>query len=249
MVPGHRLLGVHRAQHRAGGVLRLYHRAVLAVEIVFKGVFHAVLADVGIGGVFQQGVFFILLLRHQADVAEDVRGIVRAVFARIRAVDIYAGKLVFHDGGYQLHAGVLDKDVVGGVYRIAHVDGIAHAGDDAHLLRGVAVVYTVARAHIAHQLHGGGVLRIRHEILELLLLVRDVCLQHRALYLRHVRKILKGRVARDGKVVRIHVAVALHHLHKAEDGLVRVFVGEELGRVYGEVIGLGIAHQHAAVAV
>ena len=249
MVAGDRLVDIHRAEHRAGGVLCLLHRAVPAVQIRLKGVFHAVLADIGVRGVFEQGVFFILLLRHKSDVAEDVRGIVRAVFALVCAVDVYAGELVLHDGGYELHARVLDENIVRGVDGVADVDGISHTGNDAHLLRGVAVIYAVSRAHIAHQLHSRGVVRVDGDRFQIVLLVLDIRLEHGALYLGHVRVVLKRRLARDGQVVRIRVAVALHHVHKAQYRLVRVLVCKELRRVDREVIHLGVAHEHAPIAV
>ena len=54
MVAGHRLLGIDRGEDGALGVARFLHLAVLAVEVVFKGVFDAVLAHHGVGGVVQQ---------------------------------------------------------------------------------------------------------------------------------------------------------------------------------------------------
>ena len=97
MVAGLRLFLVYRREHRTGGISRFNDLAVLAVEVVFKGVFDAVLTDHSVGRVVQQRVFLILLLRHKAGIAEDVRGVLRAVLAAVCALDLDADELVLHD--------------------------------------------------------------------------------------------------------------------------------------------------------
>ena len=243
VVAGLGLLLILVGQHGAGGGARHEHLAVVAVEIVFKGVLDAVLADHGVGGVLEQRVFFIFLLRHQTRVAEDVRGIVRLIVAGERALDLDAGELGLHDRGDQLHARILDKDVFGGVDRVADVDGIAQPGDLAHLLGGVVAVNVIARAHIAQKLDRGRVGR------QALFLVLEISLEHRALDLGHVRVIVKRRLHRDRQIVDIGVAKLVDHVDQLQQNGVRILTGKELGGVDRQVIAFLVADQHAAVAV
>ena len=172
-------------------------------------------------------------------------GILRAVLPDIGALDLDTGELILHDGGDQLHAGVLDKHIVSGGDGVANVDGIANAGDDAHLLGGVAVVDPVAGAHEAQQLHRAGVIRQRAAPG-----VGQIGLQHGALDVRHILPVLKGGRHGDGQVVGILVAIALHHAHQLQDDGVGVVIAvEELGGVDLQVIAFLVADQHAAVAV
>ena len=170
-------------------------------------------------------------------------GVFRAVVADVGPLHLDTGQLVLHDGADEAHAGVLHKEVVGGVDRVAHVDGIAHAGDDAHLLGGIAVVDAIAGAHVAHELHRRGIGR------QLLALVLEIGVQHRLLDIGHIRIVFEGRLGADGQIVVIHVAEALHHAHQLQDDLVGVFVGEELDVVDLQVIAFLVAHQYTAVAV
>ena len=211
------------------------------MEVAFKGVFDAVLAHHGVIGVIQQGVAFILLLGHQARIAQDVGSVLGGVFPDIGPVHLNARQLLLHDGGDQLHTGVFHKDVVSGVDGVAHVDGVTDACDNAHLLGGVAVVDAIAGTHIAHQLHGGGVF--------VQLLPLEVGVEHGALDGGHVLVIFKGRLHADGQVVGIAVAEALHHLHQLQDNGVGVLIGEELVRVDLQVIALFVADQNTAIAV
>ena len=243
MVAGLGLFFVFVGQHRAVGRARDPDLAVLAVQIGLEGVLDAVLADHGVGGVFEQRVFLVLLLRHQTRVAQDVRGVVGLIVAGEGALDLDAGELGLHDGGDQLHAGVLDEDVVGGVDGVADVDGVAEARDLAHVLGGVVAVDVVARTHIAQQLHRG---RVRGQALRLVL---EIGLQHRALDLGHVRVVFKGRLLRDRQVVDIGVAEFLDHVDELEQDAVRVVAREELARVDRQVVAFLVADQDAAVAV
>ena len=241
MVAGLRLLLVYRREHRTGGISRLDDLAVLAVEVIFKGVLDAVLTDHGVGRIVQQRVFLILLLSHKAGVAKDMRGVFRAVLTAVCTLDLDADELVFHDRRDELHARVLDENIVGSIDGVADVYRVTHAGDDAHLLGGVAVVDIISRAHIAHQLDRRGV--------RVYLLTDIVRVKHRALDSRHVRVVLERRSHGYGQVVGIFIAVALDHVHKLEDDRVRVIVCKELVRIYLQVVGLLIADEGTAVAV
>ena len=241
MVAGLRLFGVYRREHSTGGVSRFDDLAVLAVQVVFESVFDAVLTDHGVGRIVQQRVFLILLLRHKAGVAEDVRGVLRAVLTAVCALDLDADELVFHDRRDELHARVLDENIVGSIDGVADIYRVTYTGNDAHLLGGVAVVDIISRAHIAHQLDRRGV--------RVYLLTDIVRVKHRALDSRHVRVVLERRGHGYGQVVGIFVAVALYHVYKLKDDRVRVVVCEEFIRVYLQVIGLLIADEGTAVAV
>ena len=98
MGPRLRFFDVDSAEHRAGVVLCFAHRAVLAVQVFLKGVFHAVLSHHGVVCIVQQRIPFILLLRHQSGVAEDVGGVFRLVIADVGTLNFNADQLVFHDG-------------------------------------------------------------------------------------------------------------------------------------------------------
>ena len=241
MVAGFRLDNIFCGQDGAGGVAGLLHLAVLAVEVAFKGVFNAVLAHHGVIGIIQQGVALVLLLGHQARVAQDVGRVLGGVFPDIGPVHLNARQLLLHDGGDQPHAGILHEDVVGGVDGVAHIDGVADTGDDAHLLGCIAVVDIIAGAHIAHQLHSGGVF--------VQLLALEVGVEHGALDGGHVLVVFKGRLCADRQIVGIAVAKALHHFHQFQNNGVGVLIGEELVRVDLQVITLFVADQNTAVAI
>ena len=243
VVPRLRVLQIDRGEDRAGGVSVLDDLAVLAVQVGLKGVLDAVLANDGVVGVIEQRVALELLLRHQPDIAQQMGRVRGAVVAGEGALDLDAVDLLLHDGGDQLHACVLDEHVVGGVDRVAHVDGVAHARDDAHLLGGVAVVDVIAGAHVAQELHGRGIVRQR------LALVLEIGLQHGVLDLGHVVQILEGRLIADGQIVRIGVTVVAYRLHELKDRGVGVGVGKELCHVDLQVVAFLVAHKDAAVAV
>ena len=243
MLAGLRLLQIDGAEDGAGGVAVLDHLAVLAVQVVFKGVLNAVLAHHGVVCVFQQGVFLKLLLGHQAHVAQDMGRVLGAVVPDVGPLHLDAGELVLHDGGDQAGAGVLNKHVIGGVDGVAHVDGIADAGDDAHLLGGIAVVDVVSGAHVAHQLHRRGVGG------QIVALILEIGVEHGPLDLRHVGIVLKGRRPGDGQIVGVLVAIALHQPHQLQDNRVGIVVGEELHVVDLQVIAFLVADQHAAIPV
>ena len=217
------------------------------MEIFLKGVLDAVLTDHGVVRVIEQGVFLVLLLRHQADVAEDMRGVLGMVLSRERALDLDTIELVFKYGAYEFHARVLNENVLAGVDGVADVYRVAQTRDHAHLLGGVLVRDAVARTHIAHQLNGRGAFR-QSGIFEVGGFIGKVRIQHCPLDFGHIG-ILKGRLSRYGQVVRIRIAEAAHHLDKLKDDCVRIVVCEQLRAVDNEVIAFLIAHKHTAVAV
>ena len=237
---GDRLLGVLRAQRNAveiGVDLRL---AVDAVEIFLKGVFHAVLADVGVERVVLVGVSFPFLRRQLAGVAEQVGGVLGLVFAHIGRGDLKAGDVLLHEIGEQRHGNVLGKHIGGGVDIEAVVDLIAHADDAPGVLGVVLAADAVARAHCREDLHGAGVERHivrvepRHE--------------HILLQRVHLGE-LKRRRFRDGQRVGVGVAEALHGAAKLQDDRVRIVLAEKLRHVDGEVVAERVGHEQTAVAV
>ena len=250
MVAGHRLLGIHRAEYGAGGVSCLFHGAVFAVEIFLKRVLHAVLAHHGVVGVVPQRVFFVLLLGHQTHIAQQMGGIFGAVFAGIGSCNLNAGQLVFHDGGDQRHAGVLDEHIVCRVDGIADVDGIAQPRDLAHLLGGVAVIDLIAGAHIAQKLNGAGIFGYPR-VLELFCsgLVLEIGLQHGALDIRHVLVVFKGRLRGNGQIIGIGIAELLYHLDQFQDRPVGIVGCKKLGCIDRKIIAFLIADQYTPVAV
>ena len=243
VVAGLRVLGVDGGENRAGDVSRLLHFPVLAVQLRLKGVFYAVLAHIGVVGIFQKVVFFIFLLGHQSHVAQQMGRILRVVVAHIGSRHFNAGQLVLHNGGDQPHAGILHENIVSRVDGVAHVDGIAHARNQPHLLGGVAVVNLIAGAHIGHQLHSGGVGR------QGVTLVLEVGFEHGALDFRHVRVILEGRLHGNRQVVGIVIPIPAHHFHQIQDNTVGVLTGKKLGDINFNVVGFLVAHKNAPVPV
>ena len=66
---------------------------------------------------------------------------------------------------------------------------------------------------------------------------------------RHILDIFKRRLARDGQVIRIGVAVLLHQAYQLQQRRVGIVVGKELRDVDGEVIAFLVAHKHTTVTV
>ena len=147
IVAGFRFLGIFGAYNRAVRRRGRTHRTVRTVEVFFKGVLGAGLADLRVAGVAESLVLCGLLVVHEARVAENVRGGLGAVFAHKGLLDVYAFYIVLADGGDELHIRVLNENIVRGVYQVADVHRVAHAGDYPCLLGGVVAVDIIACAH------------------------------------------------------------------------------------------------------
>ena len=171
-----------------------------------------------------------------------MRGILRVVLAHIGGLDLHDVADDAHEVGDEVYRGVLDEDVGVGVYLIAHIDRVADGGYLAHLLGGVAVGYLIARAEVAHELDGGGVL--------VEALGFEVGVEQGALYVRHVG-VLEGRFERYGQIVRVGLARGLDQVYHLEDDSVGVLhlVGEEPRVAYLEVVALAVRDEDTAVAV
>ena len=240
------VLGIYRAGHGAGGGPLDCGLAVRAVQPVLKGELNAVLADLGVvvvGTVFLAGaVFFHIRVGHGLDVAQDVRGVLRVVFADVGGLHFHHVADHAHEVRDEVYGGVLYKDIGVGVDGVADVHGVAHAGYLAHLLCVVAPGDIVARAEVAHELHGGGVL--------VQAFVLQVGVQEHTLDIRHVG-VFKGRLLGDGQVVCIFVPGGLDHVYHLEYDGVRVLhlVRKEPLVAYLEVVALPVGDEHSAVAV
>ena len=128
------------------------------MQILFKGVLNAGLADLGIARVAELGVFFILRVVHKADVAENVRSVGGVIASHERFLDIDTKHIVFTDYAYKLHIRVLHEYIVRGVYEVTDIDRIAYACNYPRLLGGVIAVYLIAAAHARQDLNGRCVL-------------------------------------------------------------------------------------------
>ena len=240
MSAGLRLLGVLGAERDAvkiGVDLRL---AVHAVEVIFKGVFHAVLADVGVERVVLIGVSCPFLRRQLAGVAEQVGGVLRFVFAHVGRGDLKAGDVLLHEIGEQRHRNVLGENVGRGVDVEAVVDLIPDADDPPGVLSVIFAADAVARAHRRKDLDG---VRVERHVVGL-----EPGVEHALLERVHLGE-LKGRSHRDGQSVGIGVAEALHGVAELEDDRVRIVLAEELRYVDGEVVAERVGHEQTPVAV
>ena len=240
MPAGLRLLGVLGAERDAveiGVYLRL---AVHAVQIILKGVFHAVLADVGVERVVLVGVGGPFLRRQLAGITEQVGGVLRFVFTHIGRGELKTGDVLLHEVGEQRHRNVLGKNIGRGVDVVAVVDLVPDADDAPGVLGAVLAADAVARAHRREDLHGVGV--ERH-------LVRlEPGVEHALLQRVHLGE-LEGRSLRDGQRVGIGVAEALHGVAQLKNDRVRIVLTEELRYVDGEVIAERVGHEQTPVAV
>ena len=240
MPAGLRLLGVLGAERDAveiGVDLRL---AVHAVEIFLKGVFHAVLADVGVERVVLAGVGRPFLRRQLAGVAEQVGGVLRFVFAHIGRGELKAGNVLLHEIGEQRHRNVLGENVGRGVDVEAVVDLVPDADDAPGVLGVILAADAVARTHRREDLHGAGVER---HVVRL-----EPGVEHALLQRVHLGE-LKGRGLRDGQRVGIGVTEALHGAAQLENDRVRVVLTEELRYVDRQVVAERVGHEQTPVAV
>ena len=108
-----RHLAVILLQHRAVGGDGGDARAVRAVQLVFKGFFQALLADIGIHGIALFLVDLVFLRVHQADTAEDMRGIGRVVLSDGGGLHIGAGDVQLRDGGQRDGVHVVEQHIGG----------------------------------------------------------------------------------------------------------------------------------------
>ena len=82
------------------------------MQVLLKRLFHAGLADEGVHGVALLLVFGVFLRVHRADVAEDMRGVRRLIFAHRAVFDHDARHGQLHDGGEGFRVDVLRQRVV-----------------------------------------------------------------------------------------------------------------------------------------
>ena len=190
------------------------------MQLGFKGIFYTVFPDIGVICIFQEVVFFVLLLCHQPDIAEQVRGILRVVVAHISTGDFDTCQLVLHDGGNQPHARILDEHIVRRVNGITHIDGIANPRNQTHLFRRIAVVDIIAGAHVGHQFNRSRILR------KIVSFIPKVGLQHRTLDLRHIRVVLKRRGKRNGEIIGIVIPITADHIYQIKNNTVRILAGK-----------------------
>ena len=182
------------------------------MQIFLKRKLRTLLTDLGVGCVAHvRDVLFVLRIAYPVDVAEDVGGVLRIVLAHIRFLDAHARDVVFENFGDKLHVGVLDKDIVRGIYEVADVHRIAHGDYRPRLLCGVVRVDLVPCAHIGQHLDGAGV------CIELAVFL--VLVEPRLIDGGHLR-IFKGRLCGDGQIVHKIVTVLTHHIYKLKYDLV-----------------------------
>ena len=212
------------------------------MEVFLKGELRPVLADGRVHGVALRLVGRVLLGVHLARVAEQMRRQIRVVLARIRHRDLKAGDVIFLQGGDELHARVLNKDIVRQIelVDIARLDRITQAGDDAHVGRGIVVVDLKLLAAVAQKLHGRGLL-VETGIFE-------KATELRALRLVHVR-IFERRLGLDRQLVDIRVAAGGDGARQLQQDAVRVVLLKEIVGVEDEVVAARVRHEHAAIAV
>ena len=212
------------------------------MEVFLKGELGPVLADGRAHGVALGLIGRVFLGVHLARVAEQVRREIRVVLARIGHRDLEAGDIIFLQRRDELHARVLNEDIVRQVelVDIARLDRVAQAGDDAHIGRGIVVVDLKLFAAVAHELHGRGLLveaGVFEEALEL-----------GALRVVHVRVLERG-LGRDRQLVDIRVAAGGDGARHLQEDAVRIVLLEEVVGIEDEVIAACVRHEHVAVAV
>ena len=159
VVAGNRLFALQIALTDNGAFLGndVQTAAVNAVEVLFKGLLKACLANLRVHGV---ALFFILGpvgIVHFAHVAQNMGGVLGVIFPDGGGFHHQAGRVQFQNGGQILVGNVLDEGIVGQVGQTTQVKLIPQANHTAGFLVRPVLGNFIAGAHFFHQQGGGHV--------------------------------------------------------------------------------------------
>ena len=247
------LLAVKFAGFFAAGVGRDDLRAVRALEIGLERLLHARLADEGVHGialvliadVARLLVAVPLLGPDRADVAEDVRGVGRVVYADGRGSGRHALELPVDHLTDQLDGDVACEGVFH-VLNAAQLQPVAHADNQPRVAVAERAVHAVVIAQDGEQLRARDV-----DGQGVALCIGDFVLFQQRLQPRHV--VIAREVERRGHLHGERVVprdgAALHEVHKAQNGGVQLVIGGKIfGRKFQRIRQL-VADEYLAVAV